>query len=156
LLTQVVGRAGRGDFSGKAIIQTVNPENNIIELAKNQDYDGFYESEIMTRKLMTYPPYCDLAVVSVQSAFREEAENTINNIFVKMREMINYEFSDVKDRILGPAPSSVVKLHNRYRYRMIIKCKNNKRFRQMLKEATNIKLVKDVSLGVDINPETII
>jgi primosomal protein N' (replication factor Y) len=156
LLTQVVGRAGRGDSSGKAIIQTVNPDNSIIELAKNQDYDGFYEKEILTRKVLTYPPYCDLAVVSVQSAFREEAENTINNIFVKMREMINNEFSDVKVIILGPAPSSVVKLHNRYRYRMIIKCKNNKRFRQMIKEATNIKLVKDVSLGVDINPETII
>ncbi len=156
LLTQVVGRAGRGDSAGKAIIQTVNPDNNIIELSKNQDYDGFYEKEILTRKVLTYPPYCDLAVVSVQSAFREEAENAINNIFVKMREMINNKFSDVKVIILGPAPSSVVKLHNRYRYRMIIKCKNNKRFREMLKEATNIKLVKDVSLGVDINPETII
>ena len=58
--------------------------------------------------------------------------------------------------ILGPAPASVVKLHNRYRYRMIIKCKNNKRFRAMLKEATNIKLVKDLSFSVDFNPETII
>ena len=156
LLTQVVGRAGRGESGGKAIIQTVNPDNSIITLAKNQDYDGFYNNEILTRKLMTYPPYCDLAVVSVQSAFREEAHNAINDIFSKIREKINDEYNDVKVIILGPAPSSVVKLHNRYRFRMIIKCKNNKRFRAMLREATNIKLQKDVSLNIDINPETII
>lgn len=156
LLTQVVGRAGRGESGGKAIIQTTNPDNSIITLAKNQDYEGFYNNEILTRKLLTYPPYCDLAVVCVQSIFRDEAVSAINNIFSKIREKINDEYKDVKVIILGPAPSGVVKLHNRYRFRMIIKCKNNKRFRALLKEATNIKLQKDVSLSVDINPETII
>jgi primosomal protein N' (replication factor Y) len=155
LLTQVVGRAGRGESGGKAIIQTTNPDNSIIALAKDQDYEGFYNNEILTRKLLTYPPYCDLAVVCVQSAFREEAVSAINNIFNKIREKINDEYKDVKVIILGPAPSGVVKLHNRYRFRMIIKCKNNKRFRAMLKEATNVKLQKDVSISVDINPETI-
>ena len=155
LLTQVVGRAGRGESGGKAIIQTTNPDNSIIALAKDQDYEGFYNNEILTRKLLTYPPYCDLAVVCVQSAFREEAVSAINNIFNKIREKINDEYKDVKVIILGPAPSGVVKLHNRYRFRMIIKCKNNKRFRAMLKEATNVKLQKDVSVSVDFNPETI-
>jgi primosomal protein N' (replication factor Y) len=155
LLTQVVGRAGRGESGGKAIIQTTNPDNSIIALAKDQDYEGFFNNEILTRKLLTYPPYCDLAVVCVQSAFREEAVSAINNIFNKIREKINDEYKDVKVIILGPAPSGVVKLHNRYRFRMIIKCKNNKRFRAMLKEATNVKLQKDVSISVDINPETI-
>ena len=156
LLTQVVGRAGRGETKGKAIIQTINPDNSIIELAKKQDYDGFYDKEILTRKVMTYPPYCDLAVVSVQSAFRDEAVETINTVFENIRNLLNETFKDVKVIILGPAPSSVMKLNNRYRYRMIIKCKNNKRFRELLKEATNIKLIKDVSLAIDINPETII
>ncbi|MBR3909528.1 MAG: primosomal protein N' [Clostridia bacterium] len=156
LLTQVVGRAGRGESQGKAIIQTVNPNNSIIELAKKQDYDGFYKNEIATRKLLTYPPFCDLAVLSVQSAFRNEAEDAINEIFSNIRKKLENEYNDVKVIILGPAPASVVKLHNRYRYRMIIKCKNNKRFRAMLKEATNIKLVKDLSFSVDFNPETII
>ena len=154
LLTQVVGRAGRGESNGKAVIQTINPDNNIIELAKSQDYDSFYETEILSRKLLIYPPYCDIAVVSVQSIFREQASNTINGIFGKIREMINDEYKDVKVIILGPAPSTVAKVNNRYRFRMIIKTKNNKRFRAMLKKALDITLKNDVSVSVDINPET--
>ncbi len=156
LLTQVVGRAGRGDNSGKAIIQTVNPESNVISLANSQDYDTFYEQEILTRKLMTYPPYCDICVIVAQSCFREEAQNAINGIFDNIREMLKDEYQDVKLVILGPAPTGVAKVNNRYRYRMIIKCRNNKKFREMLKKALDIKLVKDVSVSVDINPETII
>lgn len=156
LLTQVVGRAGRGEVEGKAIIQTINPDNNIIELAKNQDYDSFYNNEILTRKLMTFPPYCDIAVVSVQSIFREQAINTINGIFGKIREMIDSEYNDIKLIILGPAPSSIAKVNNRYRYRMIIKCKNNKRFREMLKKALAVNLKNDISVSVDINPETVL
>ncbi len=156
LLTQVVGRAGRGDTPGKAIIQTVNPDNNIIELAQKQDYESFYNQEILTRKLMIFPPYCDISVVCVQSVSRELAENTINGIFSNIREMINDEYNDVKLIILGPAPSSIAKVNNRYRYRMMIKCKNNKRFREMLKKALDIKLVNDASVTVDINPESII
>lgn len=156
LLTQVVGRAGRGENTGKAIIQTVNPESNIINLANSQDYDTFYEQEILTRKLMTYPPYCDICVVSSQSCFKDEAQNAINGIFDNIREMLKGEYQDVKLVILGPAPAGVARVNNRYRYRMIIKCRNNKKFRCMLKKALDIKLVKDVSVSVDINPETII
>lgn len=156
LLTQVVGRAGRGEIPGRAIIQTVNPESNIIELAKNQDYDTFYSQEILSRKLLTYPPYCDICVVSSQSVSRDNAINAINGIFSKIKEMLKDEYSDVKLIILGPAPSGVAKINNRYRYRMIIKCKNNKKFRSMLKKATDIKLINDVTVSVDINPETVI
>ncbi len=156
LLTQVVGRAGRGDTHGKAIIQTVSPDNSILELAKNQDYEGFYNKEILTRKLMTFPPYCDITVVCVQSIFRQKAKDTINGIFGKIREMINDEYSDVKLIILGPEPSSIAKVNNRYRYRMMIKSKNNKRFKAMLKQALDIKTLSDVSISVDFNPETII
>ncbi len=156
LLTQVVGRAGRGDCEGLAIIQTVNPENNIIELAKAQDYEGFYESEILTRKLLTYPPYCDICVVSTQSVYREDAINTINGIFGKIKEMLNSDYTDIKLIALGPSPTAIAKVNNRYRYRLIIKCKNNKRFREMLKKAVDIKIVNDVSVAVDINPETVI
>lgn len=156
LLTQVVGRAGRGDMSGKAIIQTVSPDNSIIELAKKQDYEGFYNNEILTRKLTVFPPYCDITVVCVQSIFRDKAEDAINGIFGKIREMIKGEYGDVKLIILGPAPSSIAKVNNRYRYRMIIKSKNNKRFKEMLKKAIDIKTSGDTSISVDFNPETII
>ncbi len=156
LLTQVVGRAGRGDSEGLAIIQTINPENNIIELAKEQDYDSFYESEILTRKLLTYPPYCDICVVSSQSVSREDAKDAINGIFSNIKEMLNNDYSDIKLIVLGPSPTAIAKVNNRYRFRVIIKCKNNKRFREMLKKAVDVKLVKDTTVSVDINPENII
>lgn len=156
LLTQVVGRAGRGNDLGKAIIQTINPGNSIIEYAKHQNYDEFYNQEILTRKLMTFPPYCDLTVMYAQSIYREKALNTINNIFDKIREMINNEYNDIKLIILGPSISSIAKVNNRYRYRIIIKHKNNKKYREMIKKAIGAKIDNDVSVIVDINPETII
>lgn len=156
LLTQVIGRAGRGDNKGRAIIQTFNPESNIIELAKSQDYDSFYEEEIGTRKLMIYPPFCDICVVSTQSISRDIAEDAINDIFLKIKENLKEEFKDIKLIILGPSAASVAKVNNRYRFRMIIKCKNNSKFRLMLKKSLDIKLSNDVSVSVDFNPETII
>jgi len=156
LLTQVVGRAGRGETAGKAVIQTVNPESNLIELAENQDYDSFYNEEILTRKLMVYPPYCDICLVSVQALSRDIAESTVNQIFKNIKTLINDEFTDVKVIILGPAPAAIPKVNNRYRFRMIIKCKNNLEFRKMLRKATQVKLLQDACISVDINPETII
>lgn len=153
LLTQVVGRAGRGNTRGKAIIQTLNPENNIIELAKRQDYDTFYSEEIMTRKLMIYPPFCDVCLISSQSTNKVYAEKAINAVFDNIKTLIDGEFKDVKVIILGPSASSLSKINNKYRYRMIIKCKNNKKLRAMLKKALDIKASGDASVLVDMNPE---
>ena len=156
LLTQVVGRAGRGETSGRAIIQTINPDNNIIELAKNQDYDSFYEQEILIRKTRVYPPYCDICVVSTQSEFKQTAQETINKVFEKIKELISNEYNGVKLIILGPNPAAIPRVNNRYRFRLIIKCKNNSVFRKMLREAIDIKGIGDASVWVDINPETVI
>lgn len=156
LLTQVVGRAGRGNTRGKAIIQTVNPDSNIIELAKNQDYDTFYSEEILNRKLMVYPPYCDICLVCSQSVNRDFAENAINSVFKNIKALIDKEYSGVKVIILGPSPAALSKVNNRYRFRMIIKCKNNLKFREMLKKALDIKMQGDASVSVDMNPETLI
>ena len=156
LLTQVVGRAGRGESEGKAIIQTVNPEGNLIELAKKQDYDSFYEEEILTRKLMIYPPYCDICMVGTASLERGLAENLINEIFSNITSLIETEFKGVKVIILGPAPAAIPKVNGKYRFRMIIKCKNNKEFRQMLKKATAVKLYRDAYISIDMNPESVI
>ena len=156
LLTQVVGRAGRGETAGRAIIQTINPDSNIISLAKNQDYDSFYQEEILTRKLMIYPPYCDICVVSSQSFSRDFAEKAIKGVFSNIKALLENEYKSVKIIILGPAPASVVKVNNKYRYRMIIKCKNNNEFRSMLRSALEVKSEQDTSVFVDINPENII
>ncbi len=156
LLTQVVGRAGRGDIKGRAIIQTLDPESNVIELATRQDYDSFYDEEILTRKLMIYPPYCDICVVNTQSIIKNYAENAVKDIFLNIKKLTENSFKAVKLIILGPSPATVPRVNGKYRYRMIIKCKNNKEFRSMLRQAIDIKLNEQTSVSVDINPETII
>lgn len=156
LLTQVVGRAGRGNEAGKAIIQTINPESDIIELAKNQDYDSFYNNEILTRKLMIYPPYCDICVVSTAATVKENAKNTADALLKKITELISGKYKDVRLIVLGPSPAAIARVNNKYRFRMIIKCKNNKEFRKMLREAVDIKTAGDTSISVDINPESVV
>ena len=156
LLTQVLGRAGRGDDRGVAIVQTTDPDSNLIRLASQQDYDSFYNEEILTRKMMIYPPYCDITVVGATSNSRAEAEEAITNIFNSIKSLVDTDYKDVKLIILGPSVAGMPKVNNRYRYRMMIKAKNSRRFRELLKKATSLKLSKDTSVFIDINPETII
>lgn len=154
LLTQVIGRAGRGDNPGLAIIQTSGNDNEMIELAEKQDYETFYSKEIMTRRLMVYPPYCDICVVTAQAIFENRAKAAIETVFNNIKELINGEFKGVKVIILGPSPSAVPRVNNRYRYRMMIKCKNTKEFRKMLRKAVDIKTEAGTTVSVDFNPET--
>ncbi len=156
LLTQVVGRAGRGGSSGRAIIQSIDPNSSVISLACMQDYDAFYKEEILTRKVMTFPPYCEVCVICVQSVTRTLAEDTIHEVFDRLRTAIGGEYSDVKLIVLGPSVAAMPKVNNRYRYRLTIKCKNNRRFRDLLRYATDVKLKQDVGITVDMNPETVI
>ena len=156
LLTQVVGRAGRAESAGVAVIQSNDTENNIINLAQGQDYDAFYNEEILNRKLMIFPPFCDICMIYVQSFDANVASDTMNEIFRNIQNALENEYSDIKLIILGPAPATVPKVNNKYRYRMIIKVKNSARFRELIRTATDIKLKKDTYIGVDINPESII
>ncbi len=156
LLTQVVGRAGRADDKGIAVIQTTDVQNNVITLAKSQDYDAFYQEEILNRKLMTYPPFCDIALVVAQSVDRNLANDSINQIFNNIKTLVACDYSDVKTIILGPCAATVPRVNGKYRFRMIIKCKNNQRFREMLQKATEIKRKRDTYIGIDINPEALI
>lgn len=156
LLTQVVGRAGRAGGQGRAIVQTVDPSGDVIELAARQDYDAFYDREILTRKLMIYPPYCDICMVWTQSADRALAKDAIDEIFSNLKAKIAGEYADIKLIILGPCAASVPKVNNRFRFRMIIKCRNTRRFRELLRESIGIRLKRDVSVAVDINPENTI
>lgn len=156
LLTQVVGRAGRAGNNGRAIIQTVDPQSSVIKLAKEQNYTQFYENEILNRKVMVYPPYCDICMVCSQSTDKTAAADAINLVFEKIKAVLYGDFSDIKLIILGPSPAVIPKVNNRYRYRMIIKCKNSTRFRNFLRECINIKTKKDTTVWVDFNPENII
>lgn len=156
LLTQVIGRAGRANDAGVAVIQTNDTQNNVIRLAQTQDYDAFYNEEILNRKLMIFPPYCDICMIYVQSSDAGIASETVNEVFTNIKNLVDSEYKDIKLIILGPAPAAVPKVNNKYRYRMVIKVKNSARFRNMIKSAVNIKLKKDTYIGVDINPETVI
>ncbi len=160
LLTQVVGRAGRGKNAGKAIIQTLTPENEIIQLAAKQDYDAFYKTEIETRRLLTYPPFCDLCVVSFSSADENKMRVAARMFFNAFRELAATKYKNQKLIVLGPLQPRVSKINNKYRFRMIIKCKNNAEFRQMISEllvnfGKDTKF-SDVSIYADINPESIL
>ncbi len=156
LLTQVLGRAGRGEQKGKAIVQTIDPDSNLIKLAAAQDYDSFYSGEILVRKMMTYPPYCDIAQVLVTAMSKADAEEVSRNIFKALTDGVKTKYTDIPIKILGPAPAATPKVNNKYRYRLIIKTKNNRRFRELLRSATSLKCPRDTTVSVDINPETII
>ena len=133
LLTQVVGRAGRGGKTGRAVIQTYTPGNDVIRCAARQDYDAFYESEIRMRRLRRYPPFADLFTVTVSGT----EEGRVLRAAVSVRETLRQlcrrpELAAGEPEVLGPAPASVVKVNNRFRYRCTLVGKNDKATREML------------------------
>lgn len=160
LLTQVVGRSGRGEFEGSAIIQTLTPENEIIRLAAKQDYTEFYKTEIRLRKGLVYPPYCDLCIIGFtgenETAVKLAARETLD----LLKNYVANEYKGEKIIVLGPMPARVAKISEKFRYRLIVKCKNTKRFRQMVsdilkKTGTDSRFSK-VTVYADINPDTAI
>ena len=132
LLTQVVGRSGRGKDKGRAIIQTFTPENPIITLAASQDYDAFYNAEIGIRKAMLYPPFASICLVGFVGENAKLTENAAFTFTAKMTELLNQEYSDIPLRVLGPSQAAVFKVSNKYRFKLILKCRNDNRFREML------------------------
>jgi primosomal protein N' (replication factor Y) len=156
LITQVVGRAGRRGIRGKAVIQTINPFNEIITFAANQDYKGFYENEIAMRRLMIYPPYCDIFSVTFTGENENNTALAAKAFFDIMVTLNKSEYSGVKLVALGPTPAKISKINNHYRYRLALKTKNSKSVRRMiteiLKSVSKIKEYKDVGISVDINP----
>ncbi len=156
LLTQVVGRSGRGDFKGKAVIQTQLPENDIITLASEQDYEGFFETENVIRKAMIYPPYCDICSLTFISENFSKCATSANRFFEMIKTAVTNEFSGVKVNVLGPLQPKVAKINNKYRNVITIKCKNNKRFRSMISSLL-VSFMKDkmnsgVTVTADMNP----
>ncbi len=159
LLTQVVGRSGRGKYAGRAIIQTFTPENNIIKLAAQQNYKEFYDGEIAIRKAMLYPPFSDIFVIGFVG-IAEEKVNKASKAFLRMLSLLaQSDYSDQPMRVLNPAPALIGKVNNKYRYKLIIKCRNNKRFREMISHlliqfAGNRKF-SSVTVFADVNPDII-
>ncbi len=156
LLTQVIGRSGRGNAKGTAYIQTVLPDNDIIELSCAQDYESFYETEAIIRKTMVYPPFCDICSITFSNEVYNKSYRSAQNFFNLIKNAVSGDYSDVKVNVLGPIQPRISKISNKYRYNLTIKCKNNKRFRQMmaelLKEYLKNNQANGANITIDINP----
>ncbi|MBE7001697.1 MAG: primosomal protein N' [Ruminococcaceae bacterium] len=156
MLTQVVGRAGRGDMAGKAMIQTYVPEHSVITLASRQDYDGFYDLEIGLRRKMQSPPFGDLAVITLTG--QEEARILHGSAKLKasLQTLLQQpEYKDTHCTVLGPAPCPVPKINYNYRYRLTLRCKMNRPLRlllaHLLRQFSQDKENRGVSAFIDVN-----
>ena len=154
LITQVVGRAGRGDKKGRAIIQTYSPQHQVITTAKEQDYKTFFAKEIAYRQKTGYPPFCDIVHIVVSGEDLQYVKENMAQIFESLKTSL--EENEVYATLIGPSPSPVAKISNRYRWRVLIKCENNERLRSILREKIVEVTRKDISVNIDINPTSII
>ncbi|MBR3162831.1 MAG: primosomal protein N' [Clostridia bacterium] len=155
ILTQVAGRAGREKLEGKVIIQTYNPESFSIEHAKKQDYDLFYNTEILLRAQLKYPPFCDIIVIGFNSLHEEEIKKTSNFVYEYLQQRLNNE----NFKVFVPMPSPIEKIQNRYRWRIIVKGnmtkESNKAFNEVIKQVTDMNL-KTTRISIDVNPNNMI
>jgi len=156
MLTQVIGRAGRGKYPGKALIQTMTPEHTVIQLAAKQDYMSFYDLEISVRQLHGCPPFQDLFSVMFVGIF----EDTVIRAACDFRTALDQtfrrpEYNGLQIQMLGPSPASVAKINNAYRYRLMLRCKNTKNIRMLLshwiKTFSKNKAYRGVAIFADIN-----
>jgi primosomal protein N' (replication factor Y) (superfamily II helicase) len=153
LLTQVVGRSGRGDAAGIALIQTMTPEHPVMKLAARQDYDGFYEQEIRLRELRGCPPFGDLFTITFTGLFEEQVLRCA--ALFRDALLARLRAGGFAAQLLGPAPASVARVNYTYRYRLTLDCKNTRELRTllaaMLAEFARDKRSKGVGAFADVN-----
>jgi primosomal protein N' (replication factor Y) len=155
LLTQVIGRAGRSSSPGRAVIQTQTPDNEVIRLAAAQDYEAFYRSEISLRREMLYPPFCDICEFGFVGAIDKLVRAAAQDFFLRLKQAVLADRS-VPVRIMKPSPAGVVKIAGRFRYRVIVKCRNDRRFRNIaaavLADCGKSNLYRKITVFADMNP----
>lgn len=134
LITQVVGRGGRGGKQGRAILQSFLPDHYVLNLAAKQDYGAFYREEIALRKALMFPPICDICVIGLSSELEKQVQLAADTMLRMMRDKIAAEHISMPLRVLGPVRCTYGKLNGKYRYRIILKCKNNAAFRQFIRQ----------------------
>ncbi len=155
LVTQLVGRAGRADGNGKAILQTYNPENEILKFAAAQDYERFYESEIRLRKAIVFPPFCSMAVFGFVSANERDCENYAQRFDSILLSLHGKEYSDLKIIKFGPFKHGIYKVMGKYRQRIILKYKDSSRAREFFSKLLTEGLSnapRSVKVDLDVNP----
>ncbi len=157
LLTQVIGRAGRAEKAGRAIIQTNNPDNDVIRLACDQDYETFAERELKLRRLLVFPPFCDIVLMTLSGADEKELMLSSKKLSETLKKLTEGEYSDIPLVTFGPFEAPVYRVEGRYRMRMVIKCRLTKRSRALFGEILSLfgHSSGKISLSVDFNPSNL-
>lgn len=155
LLTQVVGRSGRGDKAGRAIIQTFSPEEPVICYAAKQDYVSFYEDEIEARKALIYPPFCDLCLFSLSGTNEQQVIKASKRLLNIIIDTAKQESFNEPLKVLGPTQADIYKINNKYRYRLILKCHMNAKLKKFIRFILNgvnkLPEFSNISVYADIN-----
>lgn len=156
LVTQVIGRCGRADIPGRALIQTTVPDHPVLQLAAAQDYEAFYREEITFRKFGLYPPFCAFCVVG----FVGDKEPEVLTAAVRFGQLLGEiaaQNPQMPLRILGPAPMNIVMLNSKYRYKLTLKCRNDAQFRAVMRQTLDAydkeKLPARASVILDFNSD---
>ncbi len=161
LFTQVVGRAGRRNTSGKAVIQTTVPEHYVIQLAAKQDYESFFAAECDARRMMKYPPFADLCMFGFTGTDEQAVREGAHRFMTLLKETVSQkEYAQIPLIALDPVPACVSKVAGKYRYKLLIKLKNNAATRRLIASLLTAFLTdtanRGVSLFADMNPLTIL
>ena len=137
------------------MIQTFSPDNPVLKLACSQNYGEFYKNEIALRQSLVFPPFCDIAVITLTGDIESEVSSAAIGLGEYLRQSLADNFRDVAMIIFGPLEPYLYKLNDKFRLRYVLKCKNNRRTRDLLRSLTdllNSKAYKMIAVSVDINP----
>ena len=155
LITQVVGRSGRGSKKGRAYLQTFTPDHYVLQLAAHQNYTEFFEQEIELRKALIFPPFCDVAMIGFSSLVENSCISAANRFIELFMARVKKEEKTPPTRVLGPTKSGTGRMGGKFRYKLVIKCKLNRQmqsiFRDVLIQAYKDKEFANVSFHIDIN-----
>lgn len=151
LITQVCGRAGRGEKNGRCVVQTYMPDNKTLRLAAKQDYKAFYNEEIEYRRAFCYPPFCDIVNIMISSSSEQEAKSIAEKTALELKAALR----NVPYTMYGPSTAPIHKVMDRFRYRIWLKCHVDEALVEVLKKTIHSKYGKsksDLSVYADINP----
>ena len=154
LITQVCGRAGRGEKRGRAVIQTYCPDHWVINCAKEQDYRSFYKKEILLRRKLLYPPFSDIVCIIVSGEKPNIVKNVITEITKNLKSTIGEQARLYN--VMGPSPAPITKINNCFRWRVLIKCDADNRVREILRDVVMNRKDDDVTVSLDINPNSVL
>lgn len=157
LITQVLGRSGRGTKPGRAVIQTYRPDNDVLLLSSKQSYEEFYEREILFRKASYFPPFCNIITITFSSEIENDLINAVKQFSADIDKKAKEEYADLKFILYGPFRNDVYKIAGRYRMRFLLKCSNSAKMRKMISELLKKYMagLRNVAISADINPQNL-